>query len=428
MQNWRRGTHAAHAVTYNRGAPDAGPDADSGTPFVPPQQPLSTIAMTQEAPPRKFSLIWPMFASVLLPLAAAWFAYPAAHLPPNFGLFPPERVAPPPPFNGTVFGVLALFTGLISTLLVFPRAFGFRPVTPPAPAPRAAFPWWFWPGAASMLFFWWLMWARGQPLGGLAHYAFTPLWWGFILVLDGFTHHRNNGRSLLSRKPRTLFMAAAVSLAGWCYFEYLDYFARSSWYYPNGHMPDPGHAVTVALFLVAYTTIWPVVFECYTLLRTFPALAVRYSNGPRINVPGRPLLWLGLALTALMVFWPYPLFWVVWIGPLCLLSGILIGHGVWTPYAAMAKGDWGPALLSSVSSMLIGFFWEMWNYGSAHPGPALQSNPNYWVYDIPYVNVIHLFSEMPLLGYFGYLPFGLIVWLLFIWAGRLLQFDTRLDL
>ncbi len=110
-----------------------------------------------------------------------------------------------------------------------------------------------------------------------------------------------------------------------------------------------------------------------------------------------------------------------------MLSGTLIRSGAWTPYTAMAQGDWGPAALSAISSLLIGFFWEMWNYGSAHPTPDVQSNPNYWVYDIPYVNVIHLFSEMPLLGYFGYLPFGLIVWLLFIWASLLLKFDSSLE-
>ena len=35
----------------------------------------------------------------------------------------------------------------------------------------------------------------------------------------------------------------------------------------------------------------------------------------------------------------------------------------------------------------------------------VSDNPAFWVYSIPYVNVHHLF-EMPLLGYLGYLPFG----------------------
>ncbi|MDG6772846.1 hypothetical protein QCB45_00705 [Thiomicrorhabdus sp. ZW0627] len=45
---------------------------------------------------------------------------------------------------------------------------------------------------------------------------------------------------------------------------------------------------------------------------------------------------------------------------------------------------------------------------------------------MPYVNVIHIFSEMPLEGYFGYLAFGLLVWLMFIWAGKVFGFETYL--
>ncbi|MDA8224427.1 MAG: mechanosensitive ion channel protein MscS, partial [Betaproteobacteria bacterium] len=37
-------------------------------------------------------------------------------------------------------------------------------------------------------------------------------------------------------------------------------------------------------------------------------------------------------------------------------------------------------------------------------------------------------SEMPLLGYFGYLPFGILVWIFFIWSGKLFGFDPDLGL
>ncbi|MFA5903865.1 MAG: hypothetical protein WC836_07995, partial [Desulfobacula sp.] len=47
-------------------------------------------------------------------------------------------------------------------------------------------------------------------------------------------------------------------------------------------------------------------------------------------------------------------------------------------------------------SLVCGFFWEMFNFYSLAR----------WQYSIPYVQVLHLF-EMPILGYAGYLPFGL---------------------
>jgi len=45
------------------------------------------------------------------------------------------------------------------------------------------------------------------------------------------------------------------------------------------------------------------------------------------------------------------------------------------------------------------FFWERWNYGSAHSHLNAATNLNYWVYRIPFVDTIHAYSEMPILGY-----------------------------
>jgi hypothetical protein len=287
-------------------------------------------------------------------------------------------------------------------------------------------PFWFWLGAILTVFFWWLMWARVTVFGDLVYYAFSPLWWGFILVLDGLTYRRNGGKSLLATKPKTLFISALVSVGGWCFFEYFDYFVLSNWYYPNGHMPALSHTTIVALFLIAYTTVWPAIFEWFSLLNTFPRLAVRYSDGPKLALSGDLLMWGGLLLIVVMVFLPYPLFWVMWIGPLAVLAGLLIRNNIWTPFTAMAQGNWSPLLLVAISSLFNGFFWELWNYGSSHPNALPATNPNYWIYDIPYVNVIHIYAEMPILGYFGYLPFGVLVWVFFIWAGKVFGFDTDL--
>ena len=374
-----------------------------------------------------WKLVWPMLACLFLPLVAAWFAYPDMHLPPKFGIFPPEFVQDPPGFSLLIFCAVLLVEIVAYGFLLFPILFGFKPV-PPAPlATPTNFPFWFWLGAVLTLFFWWLMWARMTAFGDLVYYAFSPLWWGFILLLDGWTYRRSGGKSLLATKTKTLVISALVSVGGWCFFEYFDYFVLANWYYPNGHMAALPHATIVALFLIAYTTVWPAIFEWYALLNTFPLLAVRYSDGPKLSLPGNLLMWGGLVLIVLMVFLPYTLFWVMWIGPLAVLAGLLIRINVWTPFTAMAQGNWSPLLLVAISSLFNGFFWELWNYGSAHPNALPATNPNYWIYDIPYVNVIHIYAEMPILGYFGYLPFGVLVWVLFIWVGKVFGFDTALN-
>lgn len=374
---------------------------------------------------RVLGLVWPVVLSIVLPLVAAWFVYPDTHLPPGFGVFPPQFVAAAPGFNLLVFMVIALVEIGIVVFMLFPQKFGFTvPTPPPRPAP-AKFPVWFWIGAAVTLFFWWLMWTRVTPFGDLVYYAFTPLWWGFILTLDGLVYHCSGGYSLLASRPKTLLISAAVSLVGWTYFEYFDYFALGDWYYPNSTMPQLSHSTIVLLFLTAYTTVWPAIFEWYNLLNTVPCLATRYTNGPKVALPGGPLLWGGFFLIFAMVFYPYPLFWVLWVGTLMVFSGQLIRKGIWNPFTAMAQGNWGPALLMALGTLCNGLFWEMWNWGSAHPTNPV-TNPNYWMYNIPYVNVIHIFSEMPLLGYMGYMPFGILAWVMFIWLGALFGFDTAL--
>ncbi len=115
----------------------------------------------------KLGLIWPMLACLALPLAAAWFAYPTTHLPPKFGIFPPEFVQNAPPFNLVVFILIVLVGLAVIALLLFPRLFGFKPVAPQPPAAPAPFPVWFWVGAACTLFFWWLMWKRVTVFGDL---------------------------------------------------------------------------------------------------------------------------------------------------------------------------------------------------------------------------------------------------------------------
>lgn len=378
-------------------------------------------------PSKTWSLLWPVVLSILIPLVVAWWVYPS-HLPPGFGVFPPEHVSPTPGLNITYFLIIGALAVLVTALIVFPKWFGFKGAQPKPQPGKQPLPWWFWLGIVVTAFFWWLMWTGETVFGGLVYFAFTPLWWGFITVLDGLVYHRNNGRSMYSSRPGLLLFTASISVVGWLYFEYYDYFVLSNWYYPNGHMPELPHALIVALYLAAYTTVWPAIFQWFQLLSTFPKLTARYQHGPQIPLPATLLIWGGLALIAACAWLPYPLFWGIWIGPMMVITGTLTKLNIWTPFTALSQGNWSPGVVIALSSLFNGFFWEMWNYGSAHFGPDYPTNPNYWIYDIPYVNVIHIFSEMPLLGYYGYLPFGALTWVFFIWTGALFNKDTDIHL
>lgn len=377
----------------------------------------------------KWKLIWPVLASIIVPLAVAYFVYPEKHLPPGFGTFPPQEVPGTPGFNLYYFIAIAIAACVVTALLIWPKLFGFKGEAPtPRPTPTVSYPWWFWAGLVFTLGFWALMWSHSMVFGNLVYWSFTPMWWGFIFFLDGIVYKRNNGVSLASSKSKLFWISAVISVFGWLYFEFYDYFVLANWYYPHAFDAPWSRTVLTLEFLLTYTTVTPVILVWYTLFKTIPGFFERYQNGPKMNLNGNLLIIVGFLAIAAMVVFPYPLFWVVWIGPFAVLTGILLNLGIWNPFTDIAKGNWGAGILIALSSLANGLFWEFWNHGSCTSDACSPTNPNFWIYDIPYVNVIHIFSEMPLLGYFGYLPFGVLVWQTFIWSGNVFGFDTDINL
>lgn len=377
----------------------------------------------------KWKLIWPVLATLIIPLVVSYFYYPETHLPPGFGEFPPQQVAPAPGFSWIYFLLMIPGVVIVSALVIKPSWFGFQGETPaPRPKSTVSYPWWMWAGLIVNLFFWGLMWDHGTWLGELVYWSFTPMWWGFILFLDGIVYKRNNGVSLAASKPKLFWISAFISIIAWAYYEYYDYFVLANWYYPNAHDAPWSTTLLQIEFLLTYSTVTPVIFEWYTLFRTIPGFFERYQNGPKWVLSGNKLILIGAVLIGAMVVLPHPLFWVVWIGPFMIMTGVLLKAGIWNPFEDIAKGNWGAGVLIALASMINGFFWEFWNHGSYATDPSSTTNPNFWVYDIPYVDVIHLFSEMPLLGYFGYLPFGVVVLQVFIWCGAVFGFKTSIEL
>jgi hypothetical protein len=331
-----------------------------------------------------------------------------------------------PGFSPLYFGAASCAALVIVAFLIWPRWFGFRAEAPP---PRdkpsgARLPWWFWVGAALNVFCWGMMWFSPSPL---VKYLFTPMWWGFISVIDAVVYARTGGASIYARLPKQMLALIAMSIAGWYFFEWLNYFVLENWVYPNSPaIFSEGEAYF--WFTLTYTCVWPAIFEWYTLLRTFPRLVARWADGPRLSV-GAVGLVLALALGActgvLVGLFPYLLFFTIWLGSLLILPAVMGLLRFWTPFSPIQRGNWTPLTLVALASLLTGILWEFWNHGSNAFLPG--RNPNFWVYDIPYVNVIHLFSEMPLIGYVGYLPFGIQCWVWWLLAAHLLDFNPDFD-
>jgi hypothetical protein len=184
-----------------------------------------------------------------------------------------------------------------------------------------------------------------------------------------------------------------VSAAFWWIFEYLNQFV-ANWHYVG--VAAPSDAAYFLQGTLPFATVLPAIASTQAWLRW----SVGFRNLPPIQ--GRPALaWIALVVGAAglgaIAPWPEAFYFMLWVGPLLVvlaLQALLLGESMLAP---LAQGDWRPLLEPALAGLICGLLWELWNYGSAAQ----------WRYSIPHVQRFHLF-EMPLLGYAGYLPFGVL--------------------
>lgn len=366
--------------------------------------------------------------TLVLPMIGSYLRFDG--FPPGYGLFPAQLVPGRPGFSLPFFIFCSCVALFILFVLLFPFLFGFKRQTLKPNIVKVSYPKWFLPGLVVMLISWFFMWGRFDLVEPIDHFTFVPLWWGFILVLDGLVYKRNGGRSLISVRPDTMKIMAIASSFSWFVFEFLNFFVLSNWYYPNAHVFS--NFGNIAWQLLSYSTVLPVIFQFYFLLKTFPNINQRYQFGPKINV-NKKLLWvmwiIGLCSMLAMGYFPHHLFFILWISLIPILAPAMHIGGYWTPFMDIStKGNWSSLLLIAIATFFTGFFWEFWNFGSEWFHDYAPTNPNYWKYSIPYLDKYHIFSEMPILGYFGYLFFGVVCYILWLVLAYLVGFNPSVDI
>ena len=327
------------------------------------------------------------------PLLGAWLGGEA--LSPYLA-FPPvtERMTPAP-FSPLVFAILAI--GILAVVLPVVRAIvSSRRRHRPYPA-QARFPWWGWGGLLISLAAWGAAWAGLPADTTVQRLLFTPLWIGYVITVNALLYRRT-GTSLLTHRPRALLAAAAVSALFWWYFEFLNRFVLN-WYYLN--LGSPSAVEYTVLATLPFATVLPAIWSTQQLLASHTQLWQSLKHGPQLRLRRPRLvaaLLLPIALFSLAAISRFPdqLYPLVWISPLLIIAALngLLGCSPLLHY--LRRGNWSIIVTYAAAALICGFFWELWNWHSVVK----------WVYQIPYVGRYHLF-EMPLLGYAGYLPFGL---------------------
>jgi len=310
--------------------------------------------------------------------------------------FPPvTRYVEHAPFSWAAFAGLGIFIGLFLSPFLLRIASSRRPCCPMPP--RRAFPWWGWLGVATGIAVWIIAWNRFPCCAAVQRFTFTPLWLAYIVVINALTWRRT-GTCMMVRSQGVFLALFPVSAFFWWFFEYLNRFVQN-WYYVGVTSLTPLNYFIEATF--PFSTVLPAVLGTCDFLSLQPGLAAGLDSWHPTHI-ARPrtaaaawLLLCGIGLALVGVF-PDVLFPLLWISPLGILTALQVLQGRQTLFAPLARGDWSRVWLLAMSALMCGFFWELWNYHSLAK----------WIYAVPYVGRFRIF-EMPVLGYAGYLPFGL---------------------
>jgi hypothetical protein len=329
-----------------------------------------------------------------LPLLGIW----AAGMPVEAYLeFPPRtRYVRHAAFAWPAF-ILVLFLTAGTIAPVALRAIrSWRANPPAAPRRRHLFPWWGRAGMAAGIVAWVLAWTRFPWMASLQPHTFTPLWLAYIVVVNALCRLRT-GACLLTCRPAFFLALFPASAVFWWFFEYLNRFVQN-WYYVG---PPFGPWSYFWYATLPFATVLPAVLSTRELVRSFVWIQRAFGRVPPLAVPGgRSLSWALLALAAAGLagigIWPSALFPLLWIAPLLIISCLRSLRGEPHPLQELNRPDWTGLASAALAALICGFFWEMWNAGSLAR----------WRYSIPFVQRFEIF-EMPVLGYAGYLPFGL---------------------
>jgi hypothetical protein len=310
--------------------------------------------------------------------------------------FPPETLyVSHAPFSRVAFIAYSVFIIAVVLPLLILLVRSIRRSIPDS-APVFPFPWWGRLGVITGTLFWILAWTRFPWFVGLQPHTFTPLWLSYILVINALCYRRS-GRCMLKDRRRYFLLLFPASAAFWWFFEYLNRFVQN-WQYTGVHY---GAVKYFCLATLPFATVLPAVLGTREWIAGFPWIKQKFKNFLPLGFSHSKIA----ARTALVIsacgltgigIWPDYLFPLLWVSPLLIIVSLQALMREKHVLSDIFKGDWRGVISSAAAALFCGLFWEMWNYYSLAK----------WQYSVPFVHRFQIF-EMPLLGYAGYLPFGL---------------------
>ncbi|MCS6289981.1 MAG: hypothetical protein H8K10_13545 [Nitrospira sp.] len=361
------------------------------------------------SPPHRIVIAWVVAAIAILPLIGVLLA--GRSVQPYLEFPPITRPVAHEPFSWPVFiGLAVVIAGMLAPFVI--RMLRSSPFAAGSMADRnhaaratfherrvslCRFPWWGWLALFWTLGWWFLAWTRFEWMQPLQPHTFLPLWLGYIVLVNALTFRRT-GHCMLLHRPRYFLSLFPLSAAFWWFFEYLNRFVQNWHYVGGGELSEWEYLVRATL---PFSTVLPAVLGTAECLTASPRCSAGLDQFVTLEFKNRKTWgWTLLIGSAVGLFgiglWPDYLFSLVWVAPLLLITSLQLIRDEPTIFNGTAHGDWRTLWAAALAALICGCFWEMWNFYSLAR----------WEYAVPFVHRFKLF-EMPLLGYAGYLPFGL---------------------
>lgn len=245
----------------------------------------------------------------------------------------------------------------------------------------------------------------------------TPIaWTGYILILDSLIGKRRRHSWLSANRGEFVFLAI-VSVPLWVVFEGYNLLIEN-WHYIN--LPE-NLVVRYFGYAWAFATISPGVFLTAEVIGTLRGTSPRAVDGhlPTRDYRSQPIDHMLVAAGAAMLIWP-----IVWPSPylaapvflgfVFLLDPLNARAGDESLLRDMRQGNYSRLTNLLLAGFICGGLWEFWNFWARAK----------WIYTVPIFGDIKIF-EMPVLGYFGFPPFALECFAMYVFVRRLLWRGPR---
>lgn len=231
---------------------------------------------------------------------------------------------------------------------------------------------------------------------------YTPLMWtGYILLLDGI-NFTIAGRSLILTRTREFLWMLPFSIFFWYIFEFYNLFIQN-WYYIN--LPE-NKWIRIIGYFWSFATIWPGVLETFEFIRNMRWLGnIRITPRRISRLTLYICLMIGLIASMIPFILPFDLAKytavLVWVGPVFILDPLLYLRNRPSLFKSLEDGSLSLMFQLFLAGAICGFWWELWNFWAITK----------WKYSVPFGPDWHIF-EMPVIGFLGFLPFAIEIFLM----------------